>query len=60
MAGKPDIIATTKELFGKLYGSPVSDDDAQEIINNVFDYFQLLDRWEQEAIAAEASKKQPA
>jgi hypothetical protein len=60
MSDKPDIIAHTKEVFGKLYGSPVSDDDAKEIIKNVSDFLQLLGKWERETKTEQAEEKQPA
>jgi len=43
-----EIIELTKEHWKEFYGRDLSDLEAEQIIRNVAQFFDLLDRWDKE------------
>ncbi len=54
------MVGQTQVLFEKLYGAPVSEEDAKEIIKNVSEFFLLLNAWNRKAAGDHSDEKQPA
>ena len=42
---KADLLAETREFWGKRYGRPITDDEAQEIIDNMVAFAKLITEW---------------
>ncbi len=42
---KADLFAKTRELWGRRYGRPITDEEAQEIINNIVSFAKLIIEW---------------
>jgi hypothetical protein len=42
---KEDLLAETRELWGRRYGRPITDEEAQEIIDNMTAFAKLIIEW---------------
>lgn len=42
---KADLIAETRELWGRRYGRPITEEEAQEIIDNTVAFAKLIIEW---------------
>jgi len=40
-----ELIAETKELWGRRYGRPITDEEAQEIVDNMVAFAELIIEW---------------
>ena len=40
-----DLLAETRELWGRRYGRPITDEEAQEIIDNMVAFAEILIEW---------------
>ena len=42
---RSDLLAETRELWGKRYGRKITDEEAQEIIDNMVAFARLIIEW---------------
>ncbi|MCK4512865.1 hypothetical protein KAW64_14065 [bacterium] len=42
---KADVLAETRELWGQRYGRTITDEEAQEIIDNMVAFARLIVEW---------------
>lgn len=56
---KADLLAETRELWGRRYGRPITDEEAQEIIDNMVSFAKLIVEWYVEAQRTDDSCEDP-
>ena len=56
---KADLLTETRELWGRRYGRPITDEEAQEIIDNMVSFAKLIIEWYLVERRREASAEDP-